>query len=66
MTVRNHPALSLSRQCCLPSLGRSSLQKKTNGESAAILVLMRGFSAVFLKYPFAASVRLRFACVRRV
>ena len=66
MTLRNHPALSLSRQCRLPLLGRSSLQKKLTGESAETLALLWRFVAVFRKYPFAASFRLRFARVGRV
>ena len=41
MIVRDHPALSLSRQCRLLSLGRSSLYYTPKGESAETLVLMR-------------------------
>ena len=35
LVVRDHPALSLSRQCCLLSIGRSSLYYRPKGESAA-------------------------------
>ena len=37
MVVRDHPALSLSRQCCLLSIGRSSLYYEPKGESAKTL-----------------------------
>ena len=52
MMVRDHPTLSLSRQCRLPSLGRSSLYYTPKGESAETLVLMRRIDELFLKYPF--------------
>ena len=38
MVVRDHPALSLSRQCRLLSVGRSSLYYTPKGESAETLV----------------------------
>ncbi len=41
MVVRDHPALSLSQQCRLLSIGRSSLYYKPKGESAETLALMR-------------------------
>ena len=52
MIVRDHPALSLSRQCRLLSLGRSSLYYKPKGESEETLALMRRIDELFLKYPF--------------
>ena len=52
MIVRDHPALSLSRQCRLLSLGRSSLYYEPKGESAETLLLMRRIDELFLKYPF--------------
>ena len=52
MVVRDHPALSLSRQCRLLSIGRSSLYYKPKGESAETLALMRRIDELFLKYPF--------------
>ena len=45
MVVRDHPALSLSRQCRLLSLGRSSLYYTPKGEGAETLVLMRRIAA---------------------
>ena len=58
MIVRDHPALSLSRQCRLLSLGRSSLYYKPKGESAETLALMRRIDELFLKYPFYGARRM--------
>ncbi len=58
MVVRDHPALNLSRQCRLLSLGRSSLYYKPKGESAETLVLMRRIDELFLKYPFYGARRM--------
>ena len=52
MVERNHPALSLSRQCRLLTIGRSSLYHTPKGESAETLALMRRIDELFLKYPF--------------
>ncbi len=52
MVVRGHPSLSLTRQCRLLSIGRSSLYDRPKGESAETLALMRRIDALFLKYPF--------------
>ena len=52
MVVRDHPALSLSRQCRLLSVGGSSLYYEPKGESAETLALMCRIDALFLKYPF--------------
>ena len=51
MVVRDHPALSLSRQCRLLSIGRSSLHYEMKGESTETLAPMRRIDALFLKYP---------------
>ena len=58
MVVRDHPALSLSRQCRLLSLGRSSLYYTPKGEGAETLVLMRRIDELFLKYPFYGARRM--------
>ena len=58
MIVRDHPALSLSRQCRLLSLGRSSLYYTPKGESAETLSLMRRIDGLFLKYPFYGARRM--------
>ena len=52
MVERDHPALSLCRQCRLLSIGRSSLYYEPKGESAETLALMRRIDELFLKYPF--------------
>ena len=58
MVVRDHPALSLSRQCRLLSVGRSSLYDEAKGESAETLALMRRIDELFLKYPFYGARRM--------
>ena len=51
MVTRPHPGLSLSRQCRLLSIGRSSLYTP-KGESAESLALMQRIDELFLKHPF--------------
>ena len=58
MVVRDHPALSLSRQCRLLSIRRSSLYYEPVGESAETLALMRRIDDLFLKYPFYGARRM--------
>ncbi len=53
--MRDHHALSLSRQCRLLSIGRSSFYHAAKGESPATLALMRRIDELFLKYPFYGS-----------
>jgi len=55
MICRDVPGLSLSQQCELVSIGRSSLYYRPKGESAENLTLMRRIDEVFLKYPFYGS-----------
>ena len=59
--VHDHPvlslSLSLSRQCRLLSIRRSSLCYKPKGWNAETLALMRPVDKLFLKYPF-YSVRI--------
>ena len=52
---RDHPELSLSRQCRLLSISRSSLYHAPQGESAENLELMRRIDELFLKYRFYGS-----------
>jgi len=52
---RDHPDLSLSRQCRLLSIGRSSFYYAPKGESPENLALMRCIDELFLKYPFYGS-----------
>ena len=49
------PGLSLSRQCQLVSISRSSFYYALRGESAENLALMRRIDELFLKYPFYGS-----------
>ena len=55
MIRRDHPDLSLSRQCRLLSISRSSVYHTSQGESAENLELMRRIDELFLKYPFYGS-----------
>ena len=55
MIRRDHPELSLSRQCRLFSISRSSLYHTPQGESSQNLELMRRIDELFLKYPFYGS-----------
>ena len=49
------PILSLSRQCHLRCVSRSSLYHRPKGESAENLGLMRRIDELFLEYPFYGS-----------
>jgi putative transposase len=55
MISRDHPGLSLSRQCQVLSISRSSFYYEGKGESAENLALMRRIDELFLKYPFYGS-----------
>jgi putative transposase len=55
MVTRAQPGPSLSRQCQLLSLSRSSLYYAPKGASAENLALMRRIDELFLKYPFYGS-----------
>ena len=55
MVRRDIPGLSLSRQCQVLSIGRSSFYYTPKGESASSLALMRRIDGLFLKYPFYGS-----------
>jgi len=55
MIERRPSAPSLSRQCEILSLSRSSLYYAPKGESPGTLALMRRIDALFLKYPFYGS-----------
>jgi len=55
MIAREHPELSLSRQCEVLSISRSSFYYAPMGESSATLALMRRIDELFLKYPFYGS-----------
>ena len=55
MISRDRPGLSLSRQCRLLSISRSSFYYVLKGESPSNLALMRRIDELFLKYPFYGS-----------
>ena len=55
MITRDAPELSLSRQCRLLSISRSSFYYAPKGESPSSLALMRRIDKLFLKYPFYGS-----------
>ena len=55
MIEPGHPKLSLSRQCHLLRVSRSSVYHRPKGESAENLGLMRRINELFLKYPFYGS-----------
>ena len=53
--IERRPDLSLSRQCRLVSISRSSFYHTLRGESSENLALMRRIDELFLKYPFYGS-----------
>ncbi len=55
MIRRDQPGLSLSRQCGILAISRSSFYYTLKGESAENLALMRLIDELFLKYPFYGS-----------
>lgn len=55
MVVPAHPGLSLSRQCRLLSISRSSFYYAPRGESPENLALMRRIDELFLRCPFYGS-----------
>ncbi len=55
MIAPGHPKLSLSRQCHLLRVSRSSVYHRPKGESAENLALMRRIDKLFLEYPFYGS-----------
>ena len=55
MIEREHQSLSVSRQCRLLGVSRSSLYYRPLGESAATLKLMRRIDELYLQYPFYGS-----------
>ena len=55
MVRRDIPGLSLSRQCEVLSISRSSFYYVMKGESPSSLALMRRIDELFLKYPFYGS-----------
>lgn len=54
----NHPQLSVTRQCDLLGLARSTCYYQPVGETAANLALMRAIDEVYLKWPFYGSRKI--------
>jgi putative transposase len=55
MIERGNPNLSITRQCTILSISRSSFYYATSGESEANLALMHRIDELFMKYPFYGS-----------
>ena len=55
MIERANPNLSITRQCSILSLSRSSFYYTLKGERPENLALMRRIDELFLKYPFYGS-----------
>ena len=55
MISRDHPGLSLSRQCRVLAISRSSFYYAPKGERPSSLALMRRLDELFMKYPFYGS-----------
>jgi len=55
MIARDHLGLSLSHQCRLLTISRSSFYYAPKGESPANLALMRRIDGLFMNYPFYGS-----------
>ena len=55
MIEREHDRLSVSRQCRLVGLSRSTLYYRAKGESAETLALMRRIDELYLEYPLYGS-----------
>ena len=55
MIERANPNLSITRQCRILSIGRSSFYYAAKGENETNLALMRRIDELFMKYPFYGS-----------
>ena len=58
MIERDHQSSSVSRQCRLLAVSRSTLYYRALGESAQTLALLRRIDELYLKYPFYGSRQL--------
>lgn len=65
MIKRNHPKLSIRRQCGLLLINRSTFYHKPKGESPQNLILMRLIDEEYLKHPFYGSRKLAFILRQR-
>ena len=65
MVERDHPELSLSRQCRLLGISRGSFYYEPKGESKESLALMRQIDEQYLKTPWYGSRQMKRALVRQ-
>lgn len=59
MVLENHPRLSITQQCHLLDISRSSWYKPQNSESCYTLELMRVMDELFLNEPYLGSRQMR-------
>ena len=55
MVSRDYPSLSVSRQCRLLEMSRSTVHHRPAAHSAQTLALMRRIDKLYLRYPFYGS-----------
>src|SRR4051812_39380864 len=55
---REHPQLSIRRQCQLLTLARSSVYRQRQGPDAEELALMRRIDELYMAHPFLGSRRI--------
>ena len=59
MTDREHPSLSIVRQCTMLGVRRSGLYYRPRGASEVDLALMQAMDRQYLETPFYGSRRMR-------
>ena len=59
MVDREHPSLSITRQCPLVGVNRSGLYYRPRGTSEKDLALMRAMDRQYLETPFYGSRRMK-------
>ena len=64
MVDREHPSLSMTRQCALLGVSRSGLYYRSRGTSEEDLALMQAMDRQYLETPFFGSRRMR-VCLDR-
>lgn len=64
MIQSDHPKLSLSAQCRVLNISRSTLYYRPMGESAETLGLMKSIDKLFTKYPFFGSRQIAVSLAR--
>ncbi len=59
MVKKDHPQLSIRRQCVLLGVNRATYYKPARGESEETLALMKEIDQLYLKYPFYGARRMQ-------